>query len=419
LKITAETEKRFDYKWVIAVLCFLVMFVGLGFCSSTKNAYFQPVSEALGFSRGAFGLSDTFRYATTAITTMFFHRMIERFGTKKLMCAGLGFYVLSSLINAVSNTLVGFYVGGIFLGLGVAFAASTMASVIVNKWFTENTGTVLGIILAANAAGSAVAISLLEPLIYSDGVGYKNAYFITAVVVAVVLVIVAIFYKDKRVDGLSDDVKQVKKQKENEWEGFDYEELRQKPTFYIVIICLAVYALTSSSSIATPHYKDIGFDGEFIALSLSIGSIGLAVSKILVGILYDRYGIKIAVNLCLFTALAAKILLFIITPEMKGLVILHTVLFSIATPLETVMISIIVLDLFGRKCFNKTLAITTSLFTVGHALNSPLLNLPYDFMHSYMISFVISTVASVVIIFALNFSMISLKRDAKKETLMR
>lgn len=407
------------YKWVVAALCFLVMFVGLGFCSSAKNAYFQPVVEALGFSRGAFGLSDTFRYATTAITTMFFHRLVARFGTKKLICAGLGFYVLSSLTNAVSNTLVGFYIGGIFLGIAVSLAASTMASVIVNKWFTKNTGTVLGVILAANAAGSAVAITLLEPLIYSGGVGFKNAYFLTAVAVAVVLVIVAVFYRDKGGDEDSGASKPAKKQRGKVWDGFEYEDLSRKPAYYAVIIGLAVYALTSAGPISVSHYKDIGFDGGFIALILSISSIGLAVTKILAGMLYDRCGIKITVNLCLFAALASKLLLFIITSEMKVVTIVSAVLGAIATPLETIMISIIVLDLFGKKCFNRALAMTTSFFTIGQALNSPLLNLPYDFMHSYTLSFVISTVASVVVIIALNISMLSLKRDAKQEILTR
>lgn len=414
MKAAAERKNRLDYKWVVAFLCFLVMFVGLGFCSSASNAYFQPVAEALGFSRGAFGLSSTFRYATTAIMTMFFHRLIGRFGTKKLLCAGLIFYAMSMLVNAISNTLPGFYIGGIFLGLAVSFAATTMASVIVSKWFTKNTGTVLGVILAANAAGSAVAILLLEPMIYSGGFGYKNAYFLTAVAVLLVLVMVAIFYKDKDGDTAFE---KPKKENENnaEWEGFEYESLATKPAYYIVIISLAVYALLSVNPIATPHYKDIGFTGEFIALSLSIGSVALAVAKILVGIIYDRRGIKIAVNICLFSALAAKLLLFIITAEMKFVAIAYTVLISIATPLETVMIPIIVLDLFGRKSFNKTLAITTSFFTVGQALNAPLINLPYDFMNNYMISFVASTIASVVVIITLNISIISLKRDAKKK----
>ncbi len=412
-----KSKKRLDYKWVVAGLCFLMMFVGLGFCSTAKNAYFQPIVEALNFSRGAFGLSDTFRYATTSIVTLFFYKLVERFGTKKIVCAGLVCYTLFALTNAISNTLIGFYIGGIFLGLAVAFAGSTMVSVIVNKWFTKNKGTVLGIILAANAGGSALAVALLEPMIYSGGVGYKNAYFVTSVAVVSVFLIVALFYKDKVCDVVLDHSKE-KKQESVEWEGFSYEILARKPAFYAVIICIAMYALSSVGSIATPHFKDIGFSGEFIALTVCIGSIVLMVSKILMGIIYDRFGIKVSVNICLFTSLAAKLILFFVTSQTPILAITYTVLMSVATPLETVMIPIIVLDLFGQRSFHKSLAITTSLFTVGHALNAPLINIPYDFSNNYLISFVTSTVASAMIIVILNCSMRSLKR-AQKENLLR
>lgn len=415
MKTTAEKKKGFDYKWIVAVLCFLVMFAGLGFCSTAKNAYFQPVTEAQGFSRGAFGVSDTFRYATTSVVTLFFYRLIQRFGTKKLICAGLACFVVSALVNAVSNTLIGFYIGGIFLGIAVALASSTMASVIINKWFERNKGTVLGVVLAANAAGAAVAVAALEPMIYSGGLGYKNAYFVTAVAVFAVLVIVALFYKEKA-DPTAADAPKEEKQKSVEWQGFAYESLVRKPAFYAVILSLALYSLLSVGSVVTPHLKDVGFSGEFIALSTCIGSIGLAASKILIGVIYDRFGIKLSVNICLFTALAAKLLLFFVTSETAALAILHTVLLAIATPLETVMISIIVLDLFGQRSFHKALAVMTSLFTVGHALNAPLLNLPYDFWNNYTISFIASTAASVIIIVALNRAMIRLKIDAKKES---
>ena len=148
--MNAITGKKLDYKWIVVGLCFLVMFVGLGFCSSAKSAYFQPIVESLGFSRSAFGLSDTFRYTTSSIVMIFLYRLIERFGTKKILSAGIACYMLSAFINALSNSLVGFYISGIFLGCAVACAGSTMVSVIINKWFTENKGTVLGSILTVS-----------------------------------------------------------------------------------------------------------------------------------------------------------------------------------------------------------------------------------------------------------------------------
>lgn len=424
MKNGSKLHEKEGYRWVVAGLCFLALFVGLGFCSSAAGIYTAPITSAMGISRSAFSLKSTIRYGTTAFVMMFFHRLVTRFGTKKLLVAGLGFYVLSAVCDATATSLVGFYLSGICLGLAVAFAASTTASVIVNKWFTKNRGTVLGVLLAANAAGSAVAVFCLTPVIFEAGnpFGYRNAYWITAAAVAVIMVIVAIFYKDKVDSGENSGTgKKGSSQKGDNWEGFEYKNLRKKPAFYAVIISLSVYALVSVGSISTPHFQDIGFKPEFVALLASVGSIGLAVSKILVGILYDRFGLKVSVNICLFSALIGKLLLLFTKVSATGqvLAISHSVLLSIATPLETVMISIVTMDLFGEKSFNKTLAITTSLFTVGHAINSPLLSLPKDFANSYMLSFVISTIVSAVVIVVLNLSITSLKKDAKKETLMR
>ena len=73
-------KRKFDYKWIIALMSCLGLFVGVGFCSSAKNIFIAPITSAMGFSRSAFTLSDTFRYATTAITTMFLDKLIRRFG---------------------------------------------------------------------------------------------------------------------------------------------------------------------------------------------------------------------------------------------------------------------------------------------------------------------------------------------------
>ena len=161
---------------------------------------------------------------------------------------------------------------------------------------------------------------------------------------------------------------------------------------------------------------DIGFDPTFVASALSLLSIGLALCKPLVGLFYDCFGIKAATNICLTASLVSKLLLLIITvsPAGKVLAIVHCLLNALATPLETVMISILALDLFGERCFDKTLAVTSSLFAVGHALNPPLLNLSYDIAGSYTLSIIFATIITVIIIVLMNFSIVSLKSKSKK-----
>ncbi len=410
-------KTKLDYKWIIASICFIFLFVGVGFCSSAKNIFIAPITSAMGFSRSAFTLSDSFRYATTAIVTMFLDSLINRFGTKKLLMAGMVCYVLSSLCNAFAESLWMFYLGGVFLGGGIALAAITMASVIINKWFTKNRGTILGVILASNGLGSAVAIWIFEPLIYEAGnpFGFRNAYLLSAVIVAIVTVVVAILYKDKATKPEEEESGKEEKKKPA-WDGFEYEELKRKPYFYIVIACLSVSTLFSLYSIATPHLTDIGFDSSFVALTLSVFSVGLIFAKILAGIIYDKFGLRIAVNVCLVADLISKLLLLVITATELGkpLAIAQSALKAVAMPIETVLVSIIVLDLFGGKSFNKSLAVVTALFTVGQAVNQPFLNMPFDLLGNYTISFASSIVASVLVIILMNFAISAVRRDAKE-----
>ncbi len=412
-------RKNPDYKWVIAFLCTLVLSVGLGFCSTAKNIYITPITSAFGFSRSAFTVNDSLRYITVAVATMFFSNLVEKFGTKKLMLMGMICYILFALVNAFASTLPGFYLGGILLGLAVSWTSTTMVSTIIHKWFTKNIGTILGIILASNAVGSAICISISTPLIYENGnpFGYRNAYLLTAAILIIVTILFMIFYKEKSAPtaNIARPEPNTSK-KRNQQHGFEFDVLLRCPEFYIITICLLLSALTTVGSFVPAHLTDIGFDPSFVASALSLQSIGLAICKPLVGILYDRFGIKTAINTCFIAGLISKLLLFIITvsPIGKALTILHCLLYALAAPLETVMISILALDLFGEKCYDKTLAVTNSLFAAGYALNSPLLNLSYDIANNYNFSFIFATIISVVIIVLMNFSIISLKRKSKE-----
>ena len=83
------TKKRFDYKWVVVAVCFVMIMITLGFCSSTKSLYLDVVCDNLGIDRSAFSLNDTCRFVANAIVNLFFGVLVHKFGTKKLMLAGI------------------------------------------------------------------------------------------------------------------------------------------------------------------------------------------------------------------------------------------------------------------------------------------------------------------------------------------
>ena len=53
--------------WTIIVLSALMVCLVLGFCNSPKSLYVQPVTGALGITRSAYSITDSCRFAATAI----------------------------------------------------------------------------------------------------------------------------------------------------------------------------------------------------------------------------------------------------------------------------------------------------------------------------------------------------------------
>ena len=418
MKINKIIPRKLEYKWVIAAMCFLMIFTGLGFCSSAKSLYIAPITSALGFSRSAFSINDSCRYITTAIANIFFGTMVSKYGTKRLIGAGMICLIISSLLYSFATTLSLFYLGGIFLGLGFAWTTTTMVGVVINRWFKQNKGTVMGAVLAANGLGAALSIHITTPIIYQEGnpFGYQDSYHLVALILVVTTVVIMMFYKENPpVDNvLEEDIVETNKKTEG-WKGFEYKTLLKKPYFYGIILCVFLRMMAGLGGITTPFFTDVGLEPEFVASSFSMLVLLLAICKFFIGFIYDRLGVKVATNICLVTGTLSTLVLFFVTNSLMGkvLCISYSVLGAIATPLETVMLPIIALDVFGENNYNKTLGILASVTTIGQALGTPIMNLAFDILKSYNVSFAISLVVSLVILIVMNLSMCYSAREKR------
>ena len=130
---------------------------------------------------------------STAVVNLFFGTLIAKFGPRKLVGAGFLCLIASTLIYATATDIAVFYLGGTFLGIGLSWCTTTMVSYLVGKWYPEKRGTITGFALCANGVGGAVAAQIVTPMIYEQGnpFGYRNAYYLVAILLAVVGVIFA------------------------------------------------------------------------------------------------------------------------------------------------------------------------------------------------------------------------------------
>jgi len=375
-------------KWINITLCFVMIFVCLGFCSANKSLYLSATCDALGVKRTIFSLSSSCRYITTSIVNVFFGALVAKFGTKKLICTGFIFLILSELTKSVAPVVSLFYVAEVLSGVGFALSGTGMVGCVVNRWSPESKGTIMGVILCANGIGGAVAAQIISPFIFREGdpFGYRDADKLVAVLLTVVLVVMIVLFREKRGADLLPAAGK-KKRKGQSWVGISFREAAKKPCFYVALVCIFFtgFCLQGITGISAAHMKDVGLSAEFIALMSSLMMICLTGSKFLTGFMYDKMGLRKTISICCAAAVLCMLALAssAVSAGGRACTVVYAVLASIALPLETVMLPLYAGDLFGDRSFDQVMGVFISVNTAGYAVGTPFVNLGFDLTGSY------------------------------------
>ena len=382
--------KKQEYKWVILGVCFLMVFTCLGFGSGSNSLYLAAVSKALNVKRSLLSLKDTFRFISSAAVSLFFGTLVYHLNIRRTASIGIGLLVAAMLVNARAESVLGFYLGGLLLGAGFALSTNTMASCIIRRWFEKDIGKYTGLVFSANGIGSAVVVNLITPMINREGdpFGYRDSYLLIAGMIAAAGVVVLLLLRNNPQKEFTPVVvKDIEKGRKLFWEGIRFEDALKCKFFYLAAIVVFVvgFMLQGINGVYVANLTDIGFDVGFIAIVASIFSLTLTFSKILVGVVYDKFGLRIVMLVCQIAAVVAFLILAVLKASTTGKVfaIVFVVLYALSLPLETLVVPLIVSDIFGTVSYEKFLGLFIAINYAGYALGSPAVNLCYDVFGSY------------------------------------
>ncbi|MBO5939240.1 MAG: MFS transporter [Clostridia bacterium] len=412
-------KRNFDYTWVIVGVCFLMVLVCLGFASSTKSLFPDEIAKDLGTERSLVSIGESCRYIATAIVNLFFGFLVAKFGPRKLIFAGFFSLVAANLLYSFATELWQIYLAGSLLGLGFAWTTTTMVGYVVGRWCPERKGTIMGIILASNGIGGAIAIWLVGRMIDPNVVGtYRNAYRMIAIVIAVTAVIVLIFFRNSPKEESMGNSVQTKKKRGKDWVGIEFSQATRRWYFWGACVCIfcSGLILQGSHGIVAMHFKDVGIDYSAVMGMMSFGSVLLAGAKLMTGILYDKFGLRLAASLCTAFAVISTLMLAMVQGNSLGfaLAVGFTVVGQFALPIETIMLPLYASDLFGNHSYAKVLGIFVSVNVAGYAIGAPAFNLCYDLFGSYTPSLLLVAGVMAVILVLLQFVISAAHKEQKK-----
>jgi sugar phosphate permease len=84
---------------------------------------------------------------------------------------------------------------GVLVGCGSGAIALTLSATVVNRWFTQGRGTVMGILTASTATGQLLFLPLLASL--TETRGWRTAAFVVAGAALAVIPLVLLFMRDR------------------------------------------------------------------------------------------------------------------------------------------------------------------------------------------------------------------------------
>lgn len=414
-------HKKIDYKWVILIVCFLMEFMSLGFCSSNPGLFTVPVTKALHIDRLIYSYAGTIRYAVQVLVALSFGTLVNRFGIRKMTFVGLAAMISATVLRMTGTHVLHYYLAGGLHGFGIVFVGSNMAGTIVRRWFKEDVGKYTGLVMSANGIGGAIAAQIISPIINNGEIfGYRKAYFLMAAVNVAVSILIISLLRDNPTGGpvVAAGKKKKTPKKGVLWSGIEYSIVKKKYYFYIAsaLVFLTGISLQSIGGITIVYMTDLGISPAYIATLSTVASLVLTFSKLGLGVAYDKWGLRVALLIGQLAALTTFVLKGFLTNSTLGLIMAMTatILSSISIPLETVMIPLLTNDLFGSASYNKVLGIFIAMNSLGLCLGTPLGEMLRRITGDYRICFWLFSILLIVVIVCFQFVLNVANKDKAK-----
>jgi sugar phosphate permease len=183
--------KRLHPAWTVAAATFAVLMIGAGI-RATPGVLIVPLERDLGWSRATISGAISLNLLLYGLAGPFCAALAQRFGIRRIIVFALlllaATCALATRITAAWQLML---LWGLCVGAGTGLIANVLGAVVVNRWFSQRRGVVLGVLTAATATGQLIFLPILARL--AEGSGWRSALLVMSGA-AVLIVPLALFF---------------------------------------------------------------------------------------------------------------------------------------------------------------------------------------------------------------------------------
>lgn len=386
-----------EYKKTAVCVCLIMSAMIAG--SVSFGFFMDPVTSDLGFSRGAFSIYFSIVTIVGTVTLPIYGRIMPRVGSRKVVIVGGIWTGLCMAAFSVCSGLLAFYFVAVLVGLGFFGCSYVAAPVIVDEWFVEKKGAVMG---AAAAVGGCIGVILgiLFPAVIGS-LGWRAGYICMGLMVFLLTVPAGVFllHSSPTEVGLkkygSDNVAAANAPASGA-EGLTRNEALRSPSFWCSALAFLLFAITVSvTQHLAAYFVSVGMTATLAGIMMSVISGGIVITSALVGGISDKIGLaKTVISCSILYALS-----FVLLP-VSGLAIapvcVALLFMSLGNAYTSIIAPVVTSTIFGAKDYPAIWGSISMACVLGQAVGTPLWGVSFDITGGYQTGMVIAACLNVI-----------------------
>ncbi|UEM01516.1 MFS transporter [Skermanella rosea] len=193
---------RIHYGWYVAGITFVTLLVAAGI-RSMPSILIVPVEQEFGWSRATISFAVAINLVLYGLMGPFAAALMDRLGIRTTIVTSLllvaSGIALTPLMTAPWQLVL---LWGVVVGTGTGMTALVLGATVVNRWFGERRGLVMGLLTASTATGQLLFLPLLAMIVQE--VGWRTAVIgVGAVALAVIPAVLLLMRERPRDVGLA------------------------------------------------------------------------------------------------------------------------------------------------------------------------------------------------------------------------
>lgn len=378
-----------------------LLFLGLIYAFSM---FAKPMTQDFGLE-GNIGLTFNIMMITFCVGALCGSVIEKRFGVKGALITSavlfaLGFCGSGVLGPSVGDTTILYVFYGVLGGAGVGIGYNTIIAT-TNVWFPDKVGFSSGILMMGFGMSSLLfgnIALLLRPILG----GMSPVLTILGIVVAVLTVVLAFVLKRPPSNIVA--LMAPEKAKAGQAEDLKEESIFKTPIFYIyyvwAIIVIAIGLATIGN--AASDAVRVGIEEGFASLLVGLVSTFNGLSRIVIGLLFDKTNIKVTMFIDALVAVSATVLIVVaFATSSSWLYIPGALLCGFAYGGVPVIASAFSRQRYGAKRYPFNLSVVNFAIALGSLLNILVMAVlgSENRMSVFMVMLVLSIVAAMSVFF--------------------